>query len=102
MIKITDTAADKLYEMKDSQSAGLRIKVTGGGCSGAVLGYAWDNLRKDDKVIMKDNLKVFIDNKSALYLIGSTLDYKEGLGGGLVLNNPNAKNSRGCGKSFGV
>ena len=87
--------------MIPSDLDGLRIRVQGGGCSGLSYGMAFDNANDDDKVIIKDNIKCIIDPKSALYLLGSTLDYKEGLvGAGFAIDNPNVNSKCGCGKSF--
>lgn len=82
---------------------GLRLAVTGGGCSG--LSYAMDfcERREDDTVLEYEGFTVLLDPKSTIYLKGITLDFNDGLmGKGFVFSNPNATNTCGCGESFSV
>ena len=103
MLTITDKAASALANMMPSDYTGLRIRVQGGGCSGMQYALAFDHYNDNDKVVMKDSISCIIDSKSALYLLGSTLDYKEGLtGAGFVIDNPNVNSKCGCGSSFNV
>src|SRR5260370_36424315 len=107
MVKITDTAVSKVREILDSQEPkpnGLRIAVVGGGCSGFSYSMAFENTPNMlDKTYNYDGLKVFIDQASLLYLDGAEVDYVETLAGsGVKVNNPNVKNTCGCGSSFSV
>ena len=76
--------------------------VRGGGCSGLTYSLNFDVQQKEnDRVFDSHGLKIMIDSKSYLYLVGTTLDYTDGLNGsGFTFNNPNATQSCGCGSSF--
>jgi len=107
MITLTDNAVKQIKKLQESESkfgAGLRVAVTGGGCSG--LSYKLDFEDKpatEDKVFEQDGVRVFIDAKSFLYVKGLELDYQGGLQGtGFTFKNPNATKSCGCGTSFSV
>ena len=106
MITITKEAADKLKEFLVSRkvsenSQNLRIKVTGGGCSGYQLDLDFDETKPGDQVFENFGVKVICDPKSYLYLAGAEIDYvAELMGSGFVVKNPNAKGSCGCGSSF--
>jgi iron-sulfur cluster assembly protein len=105
MIKITDAALQEVKRLKDKQSAQnqyLRLGVETGGCSGLNYKLSFDDkVSEQDKVYDFDSLKVVVDIRSLLYLMGMTLDYTgELLGGGFKFVNPNAKKSCGCGHSF--
>ena len=107
MIDFTDKAAKKLKVLVDEQNnpkLGLRIYITGGGCSGFQYGFTFDeNISETDMVINKENVFLVIDAMSLQYLIGSQVDYTEGLEGSrFVIKNPNAKTTCGCGSSFGI
>ncbi len=104
MITISDQAARKIIESTaDGEADGLRIKVTGGGCSGLQYKLDLDSQRKGDKVFEHEGARLYIDRKSYLYLNGTTIDYKDGLQDvGFKLDNPNVKRSCGCGLSFAV
>lgn len=107
LIQITDKAQEqiKLIFQNDPSSAGkgLRLGVVGGGCSGLSYKLDFSEKREKDNVIALGDFEVYIDLKSSIYLKGITLDYKDGLNGkGFVFENPNAKNSCGCGESFAV
>ncbi|CAN5424167.1 iron-sulfur cluster assembly accessory protein [soil metagenome] len=82
----------------------IRVGVDGGGCSGLTYKLEFDNQMKEgDQVFEDKGIKIAVDKKSFLYLIGTELDYTGGLNGkGFVFNNPNASRTCGCGESFGV
>jgi iron-sulfur cluster assembly protein len=104
MLTLTQTAVDKVKAIMSErgEDAGLRIAVTGGGCSGFQYQMSLDKQASpDDKVFEQDGLKLFVDNRSMLYLHGARIDYVDGLtGAGFKFDNPNAKSSCGCGESF--
>ena len=107
MIKVTDTAkkqAIRLMEDDGKDGYFIRVGVEGGGCSGLMYQLTFDNTDKEgDKEFMDNGIKVVVDKKSFLYLIGTTLDFSGGLNGkGFVFNNPNADRTCGCGESFAV
>ena len=108
MIEITDTAAHKIRTLMAKQGVsegGLRVGVKGGGCSGLSYTFAWERQpRLGDEVIEgPGGTKIFIDKKSYLFLNGTTLDYDTALlTQGFVFHNPNAKQTCGCGSSFGA
>jgi iron-sulfur cluster assembly protein len=107
MIKVTDTAkkqAIRLMEDDGKDGYFIRVGVEGGGCSGLMYQLTFDNTEKEgDKQFMDNGIKVVVDKKSFLYLIGTTLDFSGGLNGkGFVFNNPNADRTCGCGESFAV
>ena len=96
--------AKKAIERRGVQTAGLRLGVRGGGCSGAsyVMEFA-DKIRDRDHVFEFDGVKVIIDPKSLVYLRGTTLDYEVKLmQHGFKFVNPNEQTGCGCGESFGV
>ena len=107
-IQITDKAVNQvkrvMEENKIDSSYGLRVGVKGGGCSGLTYQLGFDASAKDgDSPIEKDGIRLFVDGKSLFYLMGTVLDFSDGLNGkGFVFNNPNAKKTCGCGESFGV
>ena len=107
MIKITDNARSKALDlMKEDGKSGffIRVGVKGGGCSGLMYELTFDNEINDSDKSFEDNgVKVVVDKKSFLYLIGTTLDFSGGLNGkGFVFNNPNADRTCGCGESFSL
>ncbi len=106
MLTVTDAATTKVKELIAAEGYdgyGLRVQVVGGGCSGMQYRLGFDEARDDDKVVEKDGLRVFVDLKSAMYLVGSTVDYVESLmGAGFKIENPNVTSSCGCGESFQV
>jgi iron-sulfur cluster assembly protein len=105
-ISVTDRAAARIKELLAAQKKeeqGLRVKVVGGGCSGLQYKLDFDLPKPSDKIFEKDGARVLVDMKSLLYLAGTELDYKEELmQSGFVFQNPNVKNSCGCGASFAV
>ena len=82
----------------------LRVSVKGGGCSGLTYDLDFDDIIVDfDEVSEDQGLKLVIDRRSLLYLLGTELDFTEGLNGkGFLFINPNASRTCGCGESFGV
>jgi iron-sulfur cluster assembly protein len=105
VVTVTEEAAEEVKRLlvQETGKSGLRLAITGGGCSGMSYGLAFDNAEEKDHVIEEHGIKVFIDPKSAIYLKGTTLDFQSGLEGkGFVIKNPQAKSSCGCGKSFSV
>ncbi|MEK7076166.1 MAG: iron-sulfur cluster assembly accessory protein [Patescibacteria group bacterium] len=111
MIIITPKAAEKLKiliaeENKNaniSQTAGLRLHVQGGGCSGFQYGLLIEKEPdENDKTFESSGIKIFIDPISIRYLAGVEIDFEENkiMGGGFKINNPNAKGTCGCGSSF--
>lgn len=106
-LELTPTAVGKVKEILANQSpapAGLRIGVVGGGCSGFSYQMQFEEQASAmDKVIEYDGLKVFVDQTSLMYLDGTRVDYVESLeGAGFKFENPNVKNTCGCGSSFSV
>lgn len=82
----------------------IRVGVEGGGCSGLSYKLEFDHqLRDDDKVFEDKGVRIVCDKKSFLYLVGTQLDFSDGLNGkGFTFNNPNASRTCGCGESFAV
>jgi iron-sulfur cluster assembly accessory protein len=106
-VKLTDAAVAKVKEIMATQDpipAGLRIGVVGGGCSGFQYSMSFENQAgMMDKVIRLDDLKVFVDATSAMYLNGCVVDYVETLeAAGFKFDNPTVKSTCGCGSSFSV
>lgn len=106
-IEITDSAADQikyLLAQRDKPSEGIRVGVKKGGCSGLAytIEYA-DDIKKFEDVVEDKGVKVIIDPKAVLYLIGTTMDFvEEKMKSGFVFVNPNEKGRCGCGESFNV
>ncbi len=107
-IAFTDKGAEKVHEFlsgqdADTSSAGLRVGVRGGGCSGFQYQLAFDEQRDGDVVFESAGLKVLVDAQSIPYVDGSQIDYVDGLqGAGFQVNNPNVVAACGCGSSFRV
>ena len=107
-IIITTKALSEVKKIKASNNIadefGLRLGVKGGGCSGMSYTLGFDGTSKDsDLVLDAEGVRVFIDAKSMFYLMGTTLDFSDGLmGKGFTFSNPNATKTCGCGSSFGV
>ena len=108
MITVTEKAKEKLTTLRSegnhSESAFVRVGVAGGGCSGLTYVLDFDNeLKADDKMFEDKGVKIVCDKKCFLYLIGTQLEFTDGLNGkGFVFNNPNASRTCGCGESFAV
>lgn len=106
-IGLTDSAVERLKRLladRNTPNAGLRLAVKGGGCSGLSYHMEWaEQARERDKVFEREGVRVFVDAKSYLYLMGTELVYEEGLmDSGFKLHNPNLKSACGCGDSFTV
>lgn len=106
-VNLTDSAITKVKEIMATQDplpAGLRIGVVGGGCSGFQYSMSFENAAgMMDKVVRFEDLKVFVDATSAMYLNGCTVDYVETLeAAGFKFDNPQVKSTCGCGSSFSV
>lgn len=106
-INLTPAAVTKVKEIMAQQNpvpAGLRVGVVGGGCSGFSYSMSFENAAGlMDKSYDFDGLKVFVDATSLMYLNGASIDYVETLeGAGFKFENPNVKNTCGCGSSFNV
>jgi|SRR5690242_21686752 len=103
-VHVTPKAVQKIREAlrKEGVIGGLRLGVQGGGCSGLSYLFKLDKAsRPTDHIFQFDDVQVFVDPKSMVYLKGMTLDWKESLiHSGFVFDNPNAKKSCGCGTSF--
>lgn len=109
MIKVSDIAKKKVLELMNDDGFNptidfVRVGVKSGGCSGLSYELTFDKKRQDEDKIFEDNgVKIIVDKKSFLYLIGTTLEYSGGLNGaGFVFNNPNAQRTCGCGESFSL
>jgi iron-sulfur cluster assembly accessory protein len=103
-ITMTTAAADKVRELlkqENDESLGLRIFVAGGGCSGLQYGMTLDEEQDGDTIVAMEGFRVFVDEMSLGYIVGSEVDYVDSLmGAGFTVNNPNAVSSCGCGHSF--
>jgi len=109
MIKVSDTAKQKVVQLMQEDGFNIvtdyiRVGVKSGGCSGLSYDLKFDKSQEDDDKVFEDNgVKIIVDKKSFLYLIGTTLEYSGGLNGtGFVFNNPNANRTCGCGESFSL
>ena len=108
MITINENAKSKILSLmaeEGSEGSGfVRVGVEGGGCSGLMYNLSFDSkLKEDDKVFEDKGVKIVVDKKSVLYLIGTELDYSGGLNGkGFSFLNPNASRTCGCGESFSI
>ena len=107
MIKISDTAKKRLLHLLDNKGKKnpfVRVGVESGGCSGLSYKLDFDNTKNDDDELIEDNeISLLINKKSFLYLVGTTLEFSDGLNGkGFVFNNPNASRTCGCGESFSL
>lgn len=104
---ITKHAADNVISListRDTPTAGIRVGVRGGGCSGFSYFLEFTESSKEgDRILEENGVKIFVDNKSFLYLVGTTVDYIDGLAGaGFKFQNPNARRTCGCGESFSI
>ena len=109
MIKVTNLAKEKAAQMMSEDGFNpetdyIRVGVKSGGCSGLEYVLKFDNEKTDADQVFEDNgIKIVVDKKSFLYLVGTTLDFSGGLNGkGFVFNNPNAARTCGCGESFSL
>ncbi len=109
MIKVSDVAKTKISQLMaedgfDVEKDFVRVGVKSGGCSGLSYELDFDNEQRENDKMFEDNMvKIVVDKKSFLYLVGTTLEYSGGLNGkGFVFNNPNANRTCGCGESFSL
>ena len=104
MVNVTPKAVEKIRAafQREGVKGGLRLGVLGGGCSGLSYQFKFDpKPRPTDRVLNFDDVEVYIDPKSMVFLEGMTLDWKDSLiQSGFVFDNPHAKKSCGCGTSF--
>ena len=107
LVRITDMAATKVNEIRDTEgiepNMALRLRVVGGGCAGFSYDLYFDEINEVDRQVQLNGVKVVVDEMSLMYLVGTEIDYVEGLqGAGFKFNNPNVKSTCGCGSSFSV
>ena len=109
MIEVSEKAKLKAIELMkddgyDASIDFIRVGVKSGGCSGLSYELTFDKEEKEnDKVFENNDIKIIVDKKSFLYLVGTELDYSGGLNGtGFVFKNPNANRTCGCGESFSL
>ncbi len=108
MIKVNDRAKEKILNLLSEEGRAadsfVRVGVKGGGCSGLMYDLDFDSsLLEEDKVIEDNDIRIVVDKKSMLYLIGTELDFTGGLNGkGFSFINPNASRTCGCGESFSI
>jgi len=108
MVTITEKARERLMDLRIeegyTEQHGVRVDVKGGGCSGLSYDLSFDDAEKPgDHVFEADGLLIYVGAKSLLYLVGTQLDFTDGLNGkGFEFNNPNASRTCACGESFAV
>lgn len=107
VLEMTDNAAKKVRQLRESegnQDLMLRVYVTGGGCSGFSYGFNFaESINEDDARFENDDVTMLVDPLSYQYLVGSKVDYIEGLEGSrFIIDNPNATTTCGCGSSFSI
>ena len=108
MITVSENAKNHaislMKEENRPEGSFIRVGVEGGGCSGLSYKLEFDNIKKEgDQEFEDKGVKIVVDRKSFLYLVGTELEYTGGLNGkGFVFNNPNANRTCGCGESFSV
>ena len=107
MINITDSAKKRLLTLLKNEEGNktyVRVGVESGGCSGLSYKLSFDDIKnEDDDLIENNGIKLIINKKSVLYLVGTSLEFSDGLNGkGFVFNNPNANRTCGCGESFSL
>jgi len=107
MLLITSVAATKVNEIRDAEgiegAMALRLRVVGGGCAGFSYDLYFDEPTEVDRQFETMGVKCVVDEMSLMYLVGTEIDYVEGLqGAGFKFNNPNVKSTCGCGSSFSV
>ena len=105
IVRLTPLAAQKVAEIRSAEGIeddmALRVRVVGGGCAGFSYDLYFDAKTEMDKEYTVHGVRVVVDQMSLMYLIGTEVDYVEGLqGAGFKFNNPNVKATCGCGSSF--
>ncbi len=106
-VLLSAKAAEKVREIRAEEAIeenyALRLKVQGGGCSGFSYDLYFDQAQETDHSFEAHGVKLLCDQMSLMYLMGTEVDYVEGLhGAGFKFNNPNVKSTCGCGSSFSV
>ena len=108
MITVSENAKEHALALmlaeKHPEGSFIRVGVDGGGCSGLSYKLEFDHqLKEGDQEFSDKGIKIVVDRKSFLYLVGTELDYTGGLNGkGFIFKNPNASRTCGCGESFSV
>ena len=107
LVQLSPLAAEKVLEIRKAEGIeedmALRLRVVGGGCSGFTYDLYFDGPSDADKAFEAFGVKIVVDQMSLMYLLGTEIDYVEGLhGAGFKFNNPNVKSTCGCGSSFAV
>jgi iron-sulfur cluster insertion protein len=107
LVTLTELAAEKVLEIAEAEGIEddlfLRLRVVGGGCSGFSYDLYFDEKTPMDREYELRGVKVIVDQMSLMYLVGTEIDYVEGLmGAGFKFHNPNVKSTCGCGSSFSV
>lgn len=108
MISVTEKAKERITALRQEEGRStdhnIRVSVKGGGCSGLMYDLGFDDkVNANDQVFEDRGVKILVDKKSLLYLLGTTLDFSDGLNGkGFQFVNPNASRTCGCGESFSV
>ena len=107
MVTISNAAKDRLLELLKKEGSSkkyVRVGVESGGCSGLSYKLVFENEKDNDDELIEDNgVKLLVNKKSYLYLVGTILEFSDGLNGkGFVFNNPNASRTCGCGESFSL
>ena len=104
-VQLTDGAVKQLQNIRTEQHIpvdyALRVGVKGGGCSGFSYVLGFDAQKEDDQIFEIKGMHVVMKKAHAIYLIGMEIDFLDGLNNrGFTFNNPNAKETCGCGTSF--
>jgi iron-sulfur cluster assembly accessory protein len=107
LVQLTRLAAEKVLEIRVAEAIeddmALRLRVVGGGCSGFSYDLFFDEKTGMDRELSIHGVRMIVDEMSLMYLLGTEIDYVEGLAGaGFKFNNPNVKATCGCGSSFSV
>lgn len=108
LVTVSEKARDRINEIRieegKDESFGVRVSVKGGGCSGLTYDLGFDHeARTGDQVLEDKGIRIFVDMKSILYLVGTELEFTDGLNGkGFHFQNPNATRTCACGESFAV
>jgi iron-sulfur cluster assembly accessory protein len=107
LVSLTRLAAEKVLEIRSAEGIenemALRLRVVGGGCSGFSYDLYFDGKTEMDRELECHGVRMVVDQMSLMYLVGTEIDYVEGLAGaGFKFQNPNVKSTCGCGSSFQV
>ncbi len=108
MVTVSEQAAQKIIELRQKEGLtsdfNIRVAVEGGGCSGLMYNLDFSSQPQTNDMVFEDKgVKIMVDKKSILYLVGTELDFSDGLNGkGFQFKNPNASRVCGCGESFAV